>query len=417
MYRNLAGNHFPLPRQHLHRLPAKPRFFYPRYRRTPNRFLSTVSKEPAQKPLRILFCGSDRFSCASLEALFRDSQTPQSPIKSINVVCREGKRAGRGLKLIRHPEIVDTASKLGLPLHHIKTFTGWEPPQFPGTDVPRINLIVAVSFGLKIPPRILSASEFSGINLHPSLLPLYKGPAPLHWTILNGDTRTGMSLQTLHPTSFDEGVVLDQTPWPRIELPKDCDYQTLEGLMMELGPKMLIDAIHNRLYEPPYRDVGWAKNDAPGTKYGRAPKVGTSDRFLAFSSMDSSQLTRISRAFDATWAMASSSDPSDTSKKLRLIFNEQFESLAGASDECIRIADIPPGLPYQVVNVSENFTQGEDQSLLINTVDGKTFRISRIKVEGDREMPAYGAALKHSLLGRSVQAGSRNITTFFAPLS
>ena len=58
--------------------------------------------ECQDEPLRILFCGSDSFSCSSLEALYRESQRPSTNIASIDVVCREGKPYGRGLKSIRH---------------------------------------------------------------------------------------------------------------------------------------------------------------------------------------------------------------------------------------------------------------------------------------------------------------------------
>jgi hypothetical protein len=53
------------------------------------------------EPLRVLYCGSDSFSCASLKALHRESQLPSSNIASIDVVCREGKPYGRGLKSVR----------------------------------------------------------------------------------------------------------------------------------------------------------------------------------------------------------------------------------------------------------------------------------------------------------------------------
>lgn len=62
------------------------------------------------------------------------------------------------------------AQRLGLPLHEITTFTGWQPPVKDGVQV---NLIMAVSFGLLVPPRILSYAQYGGLNLHPSLLPEY----------------------------------------------------------------------------------------------------------------------------------------------------------------------------------------------------------------------------------------------------
>ena len=60
--------------------------------------------------------------------------------------------------------IKGVANGLRLPCHDISTFTGWTPPE-------PLDLIVAVSFGLKVPPRILNGSSFGGLNLHPSLLP------------------------------------------------------------------------------------------------------------------------------------------------------------------------------------------------------------------------------------------------------
>jgi methionyl-tRNA formyltransferase len=60
--------------------------------------------------------------------------------------------------------IQDAASDLGLEIHEVDTFTGWQPPQ-------DINLIVAVSFGLLIPERVLRLAKYGGLNVHPSLLP------------------------------------------------------------------------------------------------------------------------------------------------------------------------------------------------------------------------------------------------------
>ena len=60
------------------------------------------------------------------------------------------------------------AEEAGLPVHPISTFTGWQPPSSKWKD---INLIVAVSFGLFVPPRLLNLATYGGLNVHPSLLP------------------------------------------------------------------------------------------------------------------------------------------------------------------------------------------------------------------------------------------------------
>jgi hypothetical protein len=68
----------------------------------PLRQLSTPVEKILDEPLRILYCGSDAFSCTSLKALHEAAQRQSSNIASIDVVCREGKPYGRGLKVVRH---------------------------------------------------------------------------------------------------------------------------------------------------------------------------------------------------------------------------------------------------------------------------------------------------------------------------
>lgn len=134
--------------------------------------------------LRILYCGSDEFSAESLERLYDEHEADPVVIKSIDVVLKAPQRSGRGRTLLREGTISPwrddpsfkvpdrsivvklkaVANRLALPIHEIPTFTGWTPPQPP-------DLILAVSFGLKVPPRLLNQSTYGGWNLHPSLLP------------------------------------------------------------------------------------------------------------------------------------------------------------------------------------------------------------------------------------------------------
>ncbi|PSK34380.1 methionyl-tRNA formyltransferase [Elsinoe australis] len=163
---------------------------------------------PKFPPLRILFCGSDEFSIYSLFALYK---LPSDIVSSIEVVCKTPQRTGRGLKHLTHPLIKDAATRISLPVHQISTFTSWTPPR-------PIDLIIAVSFGLLVPPRILSHARYGGLNVHPSFLPDLYGPAPVHWAMLHRDAHSGVTLQTLHPSKFDQGEVVDQTPRPGMEL-------------------------------------------------------------------------------------------------------------------------------------------------------------------------------------------------------
>lgn len=79
----------------------------------------------ATNPLRILFCGSDKLSVTSLEALHREHVKHPEHIASIDVVSRPAKKVGRGLKVTNKLPITTAAEKLTLPSHTIDTFTGW----------------------------------------------------------------------------------------------------------------------------------------------------------------------------------------------------------------------------------------------------------------------------------------------------
>ena len=159
------------------------------------------------KPLRILFCGSDEFSIMSLNLLCEERERNPELIESIDVLVRPAKPVGRNLKTLRpgwcpsKPLIVYTnsisvplkqvAEKLRLRIHERDTFTGWDVStpratriyliliQVPPAEGGRINLIVAVSFGLFIPSRILRSAAYGGLNVHPSLLPQYTSPYAL----------------------------------------------------------------------------------------------------------------------------------------------------------------------------------------------------------------------------------------------
>ena len=175
------------------------------YLRPPRRFYAVAARSG---PLRILFCGSDDFSITSLKALHREHLQNKSFIQSIDVVCRPGKRVGRGLKNIRQGLLAsslrtflcncsdfDQSShcgcrpKLGFASTrggHIYWMEGETAvfgvrflcdemlkfaPKLPEKIDEHINLIIAVSFGKLVPRRLLEGAKYGGLNLHPSLLP------------------------------------------------------------------------------------------------------------------------------------------------------------------------------------------------------------------------------------------------------
>ncbi|KKY33662.1 putative mitochondrial formyl-methionyl-trna transformylase [Diaporthe ampelina] len=234
---------------------------------------------PRTEPLRILFCGSDEFSCASLRALHKLQADKPKLIKSIDVLVRPGKPAGRGLRRIATGPLFNLAEELGLAVHKRDTFTGWElppaghvrhhetgevvrhPAAHENSHRQPLNLAVAVSFGLFVPPRVLQGLRFGGLNVHPSMLPDLRGPAPLQHALLRGRPHAGVTLQTLHEKDFDRGSVLAQTPWPGLPIPEGCDVRQLHDMLAEKGAELLVGALERRLFVPPLQQVGWRPTD------------------------------------------------------------------------------------------------------------------------------------------------------------
>jgi methionyl-tRNA formyltransferase len=184
------------------------------------------------------------------------------------------------------------AASLSLPTHTFDTFTGWTPPF-------SYNLVIAVSFGLLVPPRILSRAKYGGLNVHPSLLPDLRGSAPVEHAILKHRTHTGVSIQTLHPTKFDEGVVLAQTPAPGTAIGESETSAELEARLAGMGAEMLVNVLKESRFVEPLQSAGWYSETAGSIDY--APKTTKADRRVDFSTHSLVQILAIQRALGDTW--------------------------------------------------------------------------------------------------------------------
>lgn len=164
------------------------------------------SKENAPK-MRLLYFGSDRFSVISLKALISYAKEsvsltvvtkPQCPVYS----CA----AKHNLALIEWPYKV--------------------PPN-------RFDLGIVVSFRYMMPTPCIENCTHGMINIHPSLLPRWRGPAPLVHTLLNHDDRTGVSLITVAKERFDSGLIIDKQELA--ENPQNMEYSELHELTASVG--------------------------------------------------------------------------------------------------------------------------------------------------------------------------------------
>ncbi|KAI9796556.1 MAG: Methionyl-tRNA formyltransferase [Piccolia ochrophora] len=351
-----------------------------RHLRPPTSYYYSSSEAP--EPLRILFCGSDHFSISSLNALRQEQISQSKTIDSIDVVCKSGKRTGRGLREIREVPIKAAAEELDLPVHEIDTFRGWSPP------VPRhgpINLLIAVSFGLFIPPRILQSAKYGGLNVHPSLLPEFRGAAPLHHTLLAGRRNTGITIQTLDAERFDHGRILVQTPAPGIEIsnPDTCTVQTLENLLAPVGATMLVEAIRNKVYVPPLKEVEFKTPESAVEQLPRAPKIKPDDRRIQWTSWTAEEMLQRDRILGGLWTMGHELGPPGKSSlhgKRVLMHNIKpyYEKASG-------------------VRHPRCFYVGKDASrpemVLLKTQDEQFLEVGELTVEGKPKVNAVQVAI------------------------
>ncbi|KAK5163713.1 Methionyl-tRNA formyltransferase [Saxophila tyrrhenica] len=244
-----------------------------------------------REPLNILFCGADEFSIYSLRALRELQNRQPEKISSIDVVCRPDKRTGRGLKQVRQVPIKPVASELGLTLHQIDSFKAWSPPT-------PINLVVAVSFGLLVPARILTGAKHGGLNVHPSLLPDLRGPAPIVHTLLQRRSHTGVTVQTMHPTKFDHGTIVAQTPAPGIQVAPQSTPQDLLDVLGPMGAETLSQTIERGSFVSPEQTMN---SSTTHDHLEHAPKITPQDRRIDWVSWSADDIILRDRILGRLW--------------------------------------------------------------------------------------------------------------------
>ena len=148
--------------------------------------------------MRILFAGTPSISVPSLRAIHQ-----VFPI--CGVLTAPDQRQGRGRKLAPSP-VKAVAEELDLPVLQPEKLAGQARRDVGSLDP---DILVVVAYGKIFGPKFLSLFSMGGINLHPSLLPLYRGPVPIPAAILNGDEETGITIQRI-ALEMDAGDILRQ---------------------------------------------------------------------------------------------------------------------------------------------------------------------------------------------------------------
>ena len=180
--------------------------------------------------MNIIFMGTPEFALPTLKALHQSSHTV------LSVITQPDKPKGRGQKLLVSP-IKQFALDFNLPVLQPKTVND---PEFIHTlNQNQPDFIIVVAFGQILSETFLKIPKQFCINLHSSLLPKYRGAAPIHRSILNGDTRTGVTSMIMDK-GMDTGDILLMQETP---IHKSDNAQTLHDTLSEMGGNLVLETL------------------------------------------------------------------------------------------------------------------------------------------------------------------------------
>lgn len=181
------------------------------------------------KDLRIVFMGTPEFAVPSLRALVR------SGYNVVGVVTTPDKPAGRGQKL-HESDVKIAARELGLPILQPEKL---RDPAFVSTmEELRPDLGIVIAFRM-LPEVVWAMPRLGTFNLHASLLPQYRGAAPINWAIINGESKTGVTTFLLNH-EIDKGAILGQVEMP---IQPEDNVGTLYDRLMTVGADLVVQTV------------------------------------------------------------------------------------------------------------------------------------------------------------------------------
>ncbi len=214
--------------------------------------------------MRIVFMGSPEFAVPSLRALVA------GPWDVAGVMTQPDRPKGRKQEMVPTP-IKTAAVEEGIPTETpsrlteesaLKRLRYWDP-----------DCIVVTAYGLKLPPAVLDLPPLGCVNVHPSLLPKYRGAEPIRWPILNGDAKTGVTTMYMDE-GWDTGDTILQTETP---IDPEETFGELSERLARMGAELLTETLQ--------KIEGKSARRVPQPKTGAtfAPRLEVEDELLDFA--------------------------------------------------------------------------------------------------------------------------------------
>lgn len=227
--------------------------------------------------IRVVFMGSPDFAVPSLKAL-----TSAYPI--VGVVTQPDREAGRGRTLVA-PPVKTAALDFGLPVIQPEKLHAPEAMEQLQAWAP--DLIVVAAFGQILRPAVLDLPNYGCINVHGSLLPRWRGAAPIQAAILAGDKETGITIMKMD-SGVDTGPMLSQSSIP---IAPDNTADSIFKKMSTLGAELLLETL------PDYLNGSLHPRQQPEVGVTYAPMLKKEDGRLDFT-RSAEELARRVRAFN-----------------------------------------------------------------------------------------------------------------------
>jgi methionyl-tRNA formyltransferase len=182
--------------------------------------------------MRVLFLGSPEFAVPSLKALIEDSR-----FEVIGVITQPDRKAGRGQK-VTPPPVKQVALDSQIPVFQFPRIRN-SPEAAETLEQLDPGIMVVVAFGQILPPEFFEFPAYGTLNVHASILPKYRGAAPVTHAILNGETETGVSIMRIDE-GMDTGDVLTQKT---VQVSKTVTTGELEARLSLEGASLLMETI------------------------------------------------------------------------------------------------------------------------------------------------------------------------------
>jgi len=215
--------------------------------------------------MKIIFLGSDNFAVPALQAIASAGYAISC------VVTQPDRSKGRGLNLAATP-IKKAASELSLKLYQPDDINTPEAGRFLKSLSP--DLLVVVAYGQILSQEILDTPTKLSINLHASLLPKYRGAAPINWAMIKGESATGVTVMEIEKKMDAGAIILQQ----EIAISADDNAVTLEEKLAGPGAKLLVSALKK------IEDKSYRRKAQEEKSVSYAPKLKRQDGLIDWQS-------------------------------------------------------------------------------------------------------------------------------------